>query len=147
MGIINCLTNANTTTTPTHKTMASSLIIIALAACTQAFMPSHIHSSVLRSRVIQMQDLMTPEKLEQAFARFDADGSGQVDWEEFMVKMKTLDMPFNDMELEQMFNQMDESSNGGVDADEFKSYVKSNAYVGVVRRLAASPNKIREVYE
>merc|ERR1711988_1017999 len=104
-------------------------------------------SNVMRSRVRMIEDLMTPAKLERAFARLDEDGSGQVDLEEFVARMKQLDMPFSDMELEQMFNQMDASSNGGVDAEEFKAYVVSNAHVGVVRRLAATPDKIREVYE
>merc|ERR1711988_1097291 len=104
-------------------------------------------SNVMRSRVRMIEDLMTPAKLEEAFARLDEDGSGQVDLEEFVDRMKTLDMPFSDMELEQMFNQMDDSSNGGIDADEFKTYVKANAYVGVVRRLTAAPDKVRELYE
>merc|ERR1712070_742928 len=46
-----------------------------------------------------------------------------------------------------MFNEMDDSSNGGIDAEEFKAFVISQAYVGVVRRLTAQPDKVREVYE
>merc|ERR1711907_416679 len=124
----------------------------ALFACASAFTPmagrSTLHLSSVRPSVrMAAEGLMTPQKLEEAFSRFDVDGSGQVDLTEFMEKMKKLDMPFNDMELEQMFNEMDSSSNGGVDSEEFKSYVVNNAYVGVVRRLAAAPSKIRDVYE
>merc|ERR1711907_326945 len=144
-----------TTRTHTHNTqpihMARLITFIAFAASAAAFTPtlgrSRFHRSNIDSRMVSMKELMTPAKLEQAFTRFDVDGSGQVDLDEFMEKMRALDMPFNDMELEQMFNEMDASSNGGVDSEEFKAYVVNNAYVGVVRRLAAAPSKIREVYE
>merc|ERR1711998_607870 len=111
-------------TRPSPANMARLITLASLAASTSAFMvgsPLAYSSKAARSRV-SMQELMTPAKLEAAFARFDSDGSGQVDLEEFMSKMKQLDMPFSDMELEQMFNEMDDSSNGGVDGEEFKSY-------------------------
>merc|ERR1711988_1081501 len=129
-----------------EPTMARLITLATLAAGASAYTSLAGTSMLSRSR-ISMKELMTPAKLEEAFARFDVDGSGQVDREEFVSKMKTLDMPFSDMELEQMFNEMDDSSNGGVDAEEFQAYVVNNAHVGVVRRLAAQPNKIREVYE
>merc|ERR1711988_1404190 len=129
-----------------EPTMARLITLATLAAGASAYTSLAGTSMLSRSR-ISMNELMTPAKLEAAFARFDADGSGQVDLEEFVSKMKTLDMPFSDMELEQMFNEMDDSSNGGVDSEEFQAYVTSKAHVGVVRRLAASPDKVREVYE
>merc|ERR1711998_152969 len=118
-----------------HTTMSSSLILIALSAGASAFTAPMAGSMARRSSVISMNELMTPEKLQAAFAGFDSDGSGQVDFPEFKAKMERLDMPFNEMELEQMFGEMDTSSNGGVDADEFQAYVINNAYMGIVRRL------------
>merc|ERR1712146_220148 len=104
-----------------EEQMANTLISsLAFAACVSAFTPEYLTfsapiSQVPRSKtVMQETKLMTPDKLEKAFARFDVDGSGQVDLDEFTYKMKTLDMPFNDFELEQMFNEMDASANGGM---------------------------------
>merc|ERR1712146_138640 len=137
-----------------EEQMANTLISsLAFAACVSAFTPEYLTfsapiSQVPRSKtVMQETKLMTPDKLEKAFARFDVDGSGQVDLDEFTYKMKTLDMPFNDFELEQMFNEMDASANGGIDNDEFRAYVLNNAHVGVVRRLSETPDKIRELYD
>merc|ERR1711998_181680 len=131
--------------------MCRTLIAIAtLAACATAFTGPMVGRVAFPRASIRMDDtaeLMTPDKLKEAFSRFDMDNSGQVDLEEFKDKMKKLDLPFNDMELEQMFNDMDDSGNGGVDCEEFQGYLMKNAYVGVVRRLAAAPSKIREVYD
>merc|ERR1711998_89172 len=135
-------------TTPKTVAFVNTLTLAALTTCASAFSATGASRfTPSRPSMISMQDLMTPDKLKEAFARFDSDRSGQVDLQEFMDKMKTLDMPFTNVELEQMFETMDRSGNGGIDATEFEAYVLNNAYVGVVRRLAATPSKIRDVYE
>ena len=63
-----------------------------------------------------------PDKeLRDAFAVFDADGSGSISRSELKKLMKNLGQTLSDAELDAMMDEVDTDGNGEIDFEEFKS--------------------------
>lgn len=66
------------------------------------------------------------DQLEDAFNKFDADGNGSLDLEEFKKYMKTRGDALSGAEidnLDKMFQECDKNDNGGIDISEFTRFV------------------------
>mmetsp|Transcript_404 Transcript_404/g.933 ORF Transcript_404/g.933 Transcript_404/m.933 type:complete len:151 (-) Transcript_404:282-734(-) len=67
-----------------------------------------------------------PDKeLRDAFAVFDADGSGSISRSELKKLMKNLGQSLSDAELDAMMDEVDTDGNGEIDFSEFKSMMQS----------------------
>jgi len=67
-----------------------------------------------------------PDKeLRDAFAVFDADGSGSISRTELKKLMKNLGQTLSDAELDAMMDEVDTDGNGEIDFNEFKSMMQS----------------------
>lgn len=67
-----------------------------------------------------------PDKeLRDAFAVFDADGSGSISRTELKKLMKNLGQTLSDAELDAMMDEVDTDGNGEIDFNEFKSMMVS----------------------
>ena len=63
-----------------------------------------------------------PDKeLRDAFAVFDADGSGSISRDELKKLMRNLGQTLSDAELNAMMDEVDTDGNGEIDFEEFKS--------------------------
>ena len=60
-------------------------------------------------------------ELKDAFAVFDADGSGTISRSELKKLMKSLGQKLSDAELDAMMDEVDTDGNGEIDFKEFKS--------------------------
>ena len=63
---------------------------------------------------------LTDEKLKQAFAQFDKDGSGSIQSSEFLDLMKALEVHITPFEAKLLFNLCDTDANGKLSFTEFK---------------------------
>ena len=61
--------------------------------------------------------------IKKAFARIDADGSGEIDWEEFYVACQTDDMA----KARTLFKMLDEDGSGAIDRDELVHALRHDA--------------------
>eukprot|EP01082_Thalassiosira_pseudonana_P007851 g6917.t1 g6917 contig23:1482794-1483706(-) len=67
-----------------------------------------------------------PDKeLKDAFAVFDADGSGTISRSELKRLMKNLGQTLSDAELDAMMDEVDADGNGEIDFQEFKTMMQS----------------------
>lgn len=67
-----------------------------------------------------------PDKeLRDAFAVFDADGSGSISRSELKKLMKNLGQSLSDAELDAMMDEVDTDGNGEIDFEEFKTMMQS----------------------
>ena len=67
-----------------------------------------------------------PDKeLRDAFAVFDADGSGSISRDELKKLMRNLGQSLSDAELDAMMDEVDTDGNGEIDFEEFKSMMQS----------------------
>mmetsp|Transcript_8162 Transcript_8162/g.14238 ORF Transcript_8162/g.14238 Transcript_8162/m.14238 type:complete len:152 (+) Transcript_8162:182-637(+) len=67
-----------------------------------------------------------PDKeLRDAFAVFDADGSGSISRSELKKLMKNLGQSLSDAELDAMMDEVDTDGNGEIDFEEFKTMMHS----------------------
>ena len=62
--------------------------------------------------------------IQRAFHKFDADGSGELDREEFEQAMLFLGLRLSSKELDALFQVTDADGSGNIDLDEFASMVK-----------------------
>ena len=70
-----------------------------------------------------------PDKeLRDAFAVFDADGSGSISRTELKKLMKNLGQTLSDAELDAMMDEVDTDGNGEIDFNEFKSMMVSSCF-------------------
>lgn len=81
-----------------------------------------------------------PDKeLRDAFAVFDADGSGSISRSELKKLMKNLGQTLSDAELDAMMDEVDTDGNGEIDFHEFKSMMVSRTLLPFWENLL-SPN-------
>merc|ERR1719401_1866741 len=67
------------------------------------------------------------EALVEAFKKYDTDGGGDLDFEEFsmmMGKLDTSDSPVTSLQLRNLFDAVDEDGGGSVSVDEFLAWLK-----------------------
>jgi len=65
------------------------------------------------------------DKAAAAFAEFDADGSGELDEEEFFEALKVLHIELNDKEFKKLWKEVDKDGGGEIDLEEFRIAVKT----------------------
>lgn len=65
-----------------------------------------------------------PKLLHRSQAKYDDDGSGQIEAEELMGIMKYLGVNVTEKEVHEMVLEIDEDGSGTIDFDEFKAMVK-----------------------
>ena len=75
-----------------------------------------------------------------AFEKFDADGSGELDEEEFVAAMKTggYAAALSSADLSVLFQTIDASQDGVIDADEFASFMRATSKVLMVTITSTS---------
>lgn len=67
-------------------------------------------------------------------AKYDADGSGEIDGDELMAILKSLGSAVTEQEVQAMVLEVDEDGSGTIDFDEFKAMVN---HVGRCTHLLA----------
>jgi Ca2+-binding EF-hand superfamily protein len=77
-----------------------------------------------------VEDLMTGEQIQRllvaTFNKFDADGSGQLEYDEFKQAFSDLGLNGSEKEIQEMFKKVDVDGSGYVDRVEFSNAVKSS---------------------
>lgn len=73
----------------------------------------------------KFQDQMSTKDLEDAFAIFDEDGSGEIDGEEFRHVLENLGCNFSPWEVEEMLKAADTDGNNKVSREEFVAVMQS----------------------
>merc|ERR1712176_310714 len=68
-------------------------------------------------------ELSEPERLTEAFARFDHNGNGVIQQDEFLHVLKMLDGSFTDEEASRMFAASDSNSDGELHYAEFVAWL------------------------
>ena len=63
------------------------------------------------------------EAVREAFVKFDKDGSGEIDSQEFQAAMFSLGLELNAEEVQALFNAADSDSSGAIDVNEFAALV------------------------
>jgi len=67
---------------------------------------------------------LTPQQMEQAFKKADADGDGKLDKEEFLSLMRRQGLNLNGREGEDFFRDRDKDLDGKICLDEFMGRVR-----------------------
>ena len=62
------------------------------------------------------------KKLRQIWKKVDADGSGELDWDELREVFKMMGREMNDKEMDKALNEIDKDGGGEVDFDEFSKW-------------------------
>jgi hypothetical protein len=118
---------------------------------------------LLRNRVLRALR-QRPGRVTDLFRRFDQDGNGRIDFDEFKVGLRASGVPLNSSEIGYLFNSIDGNGNGEIDTEEFAQFLavvpsdtQSSAPTRSGRRrssqlyalgmIASSPHEVRSAVQ
>eukprot|EP01062_Namystynia_karyoxenos_P007767 TRINITY_DN12727_c0_g1_i1.p2 TRINITY_DN12727_c0_g1~~TRINITY_DN12727_c0_g1_i1.p2 ORF type:complete len:156 (+),score=69.06 TRINITY_DN12727_c0_g1_i1:90-557(+) len=72
--------------------------------------------------------VLTDKQIDEAFALFDQDGSGEIDAEELYHAMKGLGYEVDQGEINALMQKIDKDGNKGVDVNEFRKMLRQREF-------------------